>query len=215
MRKNFEQELEDLNQDVLKMGSIVEQTIYKAITSLVERDVNLAEEVVSNDDQVDDYQDKIEQECIKLMALQQPVAKDLRRIDMISKLVSDLERIADLSQNIAKFTCRFKDEELVKPLVDIPRMAEIVQGMIRDSLEAFINSDVELAKEVAKKDDEVDKLDNQIFRELLTYMMEDHRMIRQGNKLMFVSRYIERMGDHVTNICERIIYIITADRVNY
>ncbi len=215
MRNNFENEIEALNQDVLKMGSMVEETVYRAITSLVEQDLRLAKEVIDNDDKVDDYQEEIEQRCIKLMALQQPVAKDLRRIDMISKLVSDLERVADLSQNIAKVSCEFKDADIIKPLVDIPRMAEIVQGMIRDSLEAFVNLDDELAKEVAKRDDSIDKLDSQVFRELLTYMMEDNKLIRQGNRLIFVSRYLERMGDHITNICERVIYIITADRVNY
>ncbi|TDX52663.1 phosphate signaling complex protein PhoU [Orenia marismortui] len=215
VRKNFDQKLEQLNQNILKMGSMVEETIHKAVTSLVEQDIDLANEVIENDDVLDDYEAKIEHEAIQLIALQQPVAKDLRRIDMISKIATDLERMGDLAQNIAKFTRTFEGEQLVKPLVDIPRMGELVQGMIRDSLEAFVNLDVEKAKEAAKRDDKVDKLDSQIFRELLTYMMEDPKTIKQGNMLMFVSRHLERVGDHATNICERVIYMVTADWVSY
>ena len=215
MRKSFEHQLEDLNQDLLKLGSMVEERIHKAITALKEQNVDLAEEVIKNDDDIDDYQMEIEQECINLTALQQPVAKDLRRINMVSKMATDLERIADLTQNIAKIAKELSEKEYVKPLVDIPKMAVVAQEMIHDALDAFVNSNGEKAKEVAQRDDELDSLDKQILRELLTYMMEDTKTVQQSNRLIFVSRYLERIGDHVTNICEDIVYIITADRVSY
>ena len=215
MRKSFEHQLEDLNQDLLKLGSMVEERIHKAITALKEQDVDLADEVIKNDDDIDDYQMEIEQECINLTALQQPVAKDLRRINMVSKMATDLERIADLAQNIAKIAKELSAKEYVKPLVDIPKMAVLTQEMVHDALDAFVNSNGEKAKEVAQRDDEIDSLDKQILRELLTYMMEDTKTVQQSNRLIFVSRYLERIGDHVTNICEDIVYIITADRVSY
>ncbi|GAB6100588.1 phosphate signaling complex protein PhoU [Halanaerocella petrolearia] len=215
MRQNFEEKLEELNQDLLKMGSMVEERIHQAITALKEQDLDLATEVIENDDDLDDFEADIEQRCIQLIALQQPVAKDLRRIDMISKMANGLERIGDLAQNIAEIAQEISDEELIKPLVDLPRMGEIVQQMLRKGLDAFVNSNVELAEEIGEKDKEVNELDNQILRELLTYMMENPESIRQGNKLMFVSKHLERIGDHAKNISEEVIYIVTGERVHY
>ena len=215
MRKSFEHQIEDLNEDLLKLGSMVEERIHKAITALKEQDDELAHEVVDNDDEIDDYQMEIEQECINLTALQQPVAKDLRRINMISKMVTDLERIADLAQNIAEIALKLSAKDYVKPLVDIPKMAEIAQEMVHDSLDAFVNSNAEKAREVAQRDSQINDLDEEILHELLTYMMEESQKVEQANSLIFVSRYLERIGDHVTNICEDIVYIITADRVSY
>lgn len=215
MRKSFEHQLEDLNQDLLKLGSMVEERIHKAITALKEQDEELAKQVVDNDDEIDDYQMDIEQECINLTALQQPVAKDLRRINMVSKMATDLERIADLAQNIAHIAIDLSAKDYVKPLVDIPKMGELAQEMVHDSLDAFVNSNAEKAKEVAHRDNGINDLDEQILRELLTYMMEDPKKVEQANDLIFVSRYLERIGDHVTNICEDIVYIITAERVSY
>ena len=215
MRKSFEQQIEDLNEDLLKLGSMVEERIHKAITALKEQNDKLAHEVVDNDDDIDDYQMEIEQECINLTALQQPVAKDLRRINMVSKMATDLERIADLAQNIAEIALDLSTDDFVKPLVDVPRMGEIVQEMVHDSLDAFVNSNAEKAKEVAQRDNQINNLDEQILHELITTMMENTEAIEQSNSLIFVSRYLERIGDHVTNICEDIVYIITAERVSY
>ena len=215
MRKSFEHQLEDLNQDLLKLGSMVEERIHKAITALKEQDDELANQVVENDDEIDDYQMEIEQECINLTALQQPVAKDLRRINMVSKMATDLERIADLAQNIAQIALELSASDYVKPLVDLPKMGEIAQEMIHDALDAFVNSNADKAKEVAQRDSKINDLDEQILRELLTYMVEDPKTVQQSNDLIFVSRYLERIGDHVTNICEDIVYIITAERVSY
>ncbi|AGB40811.1 phosphate transport system regulatory protein PhoU [Halobacteroides halobius DSM 5150] len=215
MRQNFEEKLEQLNQDLLKMGSMVEERIHQAITALKEQDIELATEVVENDDELDDYEAEIEQKCIKMIALQQPVAKDLRRINMISKMATGLERIGDLAQNIAEIAQELAGKELIKPLVDLPRMAEIVQQMLRNGLDAFVNSNVELAEKVGKRDKEVNELDDQILRELLTYMMEKPQAIKQGNKLMFVSKHLERIGDNAKNIAEEVIYIVTGERVHY
>ncbi|WP_027339224.1 phosphate signaling complex protein PhoU [Halonatronum saccharophilum] len=215
VRNHFEQQLEALNEDILKMGSIVEETIYKAILSLEKQDRKLAQEVIDNDDVLDEYEIKIDKESVRLTALQQPVAKDLRQIFMISKIATDLERMGDLAQNIARISKELSEDNLIKPLVDIPRMAQIVQGMVRESLDSFVNLDEVKAEEVGKQDDKVDDLDNQILRELLTYMIEDNSAIKQGNRLIFVSRYLERIGDHATNVCERVVYIATADRVSY
>ncbi|MCK8817770.1 phosphate signaling complex protein PhoU [Natroniella sulfidigena] len=215
VRSNFEKDLEKLNQDILKMGSMVEEAIHKAVTSLVEQDFELADQVMKQDDKLDRYELKVDKKCIKLIALQQPVARDLRQIGMIAKIATDLERMGDLAYNIARITKELSGEEFIKPLIDIPRMAEIVQEMVREALESFVNLDAEQARKVGRRDDEVDELDDQIIRELLTYMMEDPTAIKQGNKLMFVSRYLERIGDHITNICEKVVYIVTAERVTF
>lgn len=212
VRSNFNQELEELNQKLLKMGSMVEEAIHKSVTSLAEKDIELAEEVMDNDDMIDEVEVEIEKRCIKLIALQQPVAKDLRTIGMISKIITDLERMGDLAYNIARITTEIAGESLIKPLVDIPHMTRITQDMVRESLDAFVNLDVEKAYEVAEMDDEVDRINEQILRELLTYMMEDASTISQATRLMFVGRYLERIADHSTNICERIIYMITGER---
>jgi len=214
VRKNFDQELEKLNQELLKMGSMVEEAIHKAVTSLAESDVELAKEVKENDDAIDDFEVAIEKKCIRLIALQQPVAKDLRTIGMISKIITDLERMGDYAYNIARITTEIANEPLIKPLVDIPRMTKITQEMVRECLDAFVNLDIEKAKEVAAMDEEVDRINDQILRELLTYMMEDASTITQATRLMFAGRYLERIADHATNICERIVYMVTGERVS-
>jgi phosphate transport system protein len=215
MRDDFHQELEELSQKLLKMGSLVEERIHKSIKALTEQDSELAAEVINGDDVVDDYENKIEKKCIDLLVLQQPVARDMRQIIVISKIANDLERIADLAQNTARIADELSAEEFIKPLVDIPKMSRIAQDMVRDGLDAFIDGDQELAAETARRDSEVDRLDDQVLRELLTYMMEDSQMIKQGNRLMFVSRYLERIADHATNICEEVIYMITAEQVHF
>ncbi len=212
MRKGFHEQLKELENDMLKMGSMVEESIYKSIEALKNKDLDLAEKVIENDDEIDDFEIKLEEDSTKLIALQQPVAKDLRKIIVISKLATDLERIGDHACNIANMVIKIGDEPLIKPLIDIPRMTEIVTRRLRDSLEAFINLDVEKAKEIAEEDEEVDILDEQILRELLTFMIEDPSTIKQATSLIFISRFLERIGDHSTNVCERIIYMATGKR---
>ncbi len=212
MRQTFEHELEELFQDLLYMGGLVKKTIQKAVNSLKTHDLEGAREVIEKDDVIDELELKIEEKCMSLIARQQPMARDLRKIGTALKIITDLERIADHSTDIARITLRIGDEPHIKPLVDIPRMAEIAQDMVNKALEAFIHEDVGLAHEVCNLDDSVDQLHNQIFRELLTYMLEDTKNIKQATHLLFVSSSLERIGDHATNLGEWLIYMVTGKR---
>jgi phosphate transport system protein len=211
-RKNFQDELKHLSEDLLMMGNMVEQCIVKAVQALKEQDVALAQEVIDGDEKIDSIELVIEDRCLKLIAQQQPMAKDLRKIATALKIITDLERIADHACDIAKICVRIGDEPLIKPLVDIPRMAEMARTMVKTALDSFVEENVQLAYQVAKDDDEIDALYNQIFRELLTYMMEDPKNIRQATYLLFVSSYLERIGDHATNLGEWLIYMVTGER---
>ncbi|ACL70899.1 phosphate signaling complex protein PhoU [Halothermothrix orenii] len=215
MRKSFHESIKELKNEMLKMGSMVEEAIHDSVKALKEQDLDLATQVMDGDDKIDDFEVELEERCTRLIALQQPVAKDLRTIIVISKLATDLERIGDHASNIARMVHQIGKEPLIKPLIDIPRMTEIVTRRLRESLDAFVNLDIELAKKVAREDEEVDILDEQILRELLTFMIEDPSKIRQATSLMFVSRFLERIGDHSTNICERVIYMVSGERKAY
>lgn len=215
MRRNFNEELKGLKNKMLKMGSMVEEAIYRSIESLKEQDLEKATKVMEDDDRIDEYEKELEEECTKLIALQQPVARDLRTIIVISKLATDLERMGDHASNIANMVHQIGDESLIKPLIDIPRMTDLVTRRLQESLDAFVNKDIELAKKIAREDEEIDILDEQILRELLTFMMEDPSTIKQGIYLMFISRFLERIGDHSTNICERVVYMATGERKEY
>jgi phosphate transport system protein len=211
-RKSFHLELEELQQDLLRMGSLVEKAIAEAVRSLAERDLELAEKVVTGDDLIDGMELDIENRCLRLLALQQPMASDLRVIGTALKIVTDLERMADHASDIAKVTIRLQGQPLIKPLVDIPRMATIAREMTRQSLDAFVQRDVNMALAMIESDHEVDHLYSQIFRELLTYMMEDPRTIQQATYLLFVGMYLERIADHATNLGEWIIYMVTGEK---
>lgn len=213
-RKSFDHELGELQNEILKMGSLVEEAIHNAVQSLAKKDVALAQKTLDNDDVIDDMETAIEEHCLKLIARQQPMAKDLRKIGTGLKIVTDLERMADLACDIARVTIRLKDQPLIKPLVDIPRMARITQTMVREALDAYIHVDTDLAKAMCVKDDDVDAIFNQIFRELLTYMMEDPHTITQATQLLFVGRYLERIADHATNIGEWIVYMVTGEHLD-
>lgn len=211
-RHAFDRALEELQQEILRMGSLVEQAIYNSVNSLATQNVGLADEVIKGDKVIDQMELDIEDKCLKLIATQQPIATDLRRISTGFKIITDLERMADHSVDIARITKRLAGQPLIKPLVDIPRMAALAQQMVKDGLDAYVKGDVELARTLNEKDDEVDHIYSQIFRELLTYMMEDPRTISQATYLLFVGRYIERIADHATNIAERVIYLVTGER---
>ncbi|BCV25368.1 MAG TPA: phosphate signaling complex protein PhoU [Firmicutes bacterium] len=211
-RKSFHLELEELQQDLLRMGSLVEKAIAEAVRSLAERDLELAEKVVAGDDLIDTMELDIENRCLRLLALQQPMASDLRVIGTALKIVTDLERMADHASDIAKVTIRLQGQPLIKPLVDVPRMAAIAREMTRQSLDAFVQRDVNMALAMIESDHEVDHLYSQIFRELLTYMMEDPRTIQQATYLLFVGMYLERIADHATNLGEWIIYMVTGEK---
>lgn len=214
-RRSFDEELKALKEEMLTMGSLVEEAIHNAVKALAEQDVKLAEQVNANDERIDEYEVSIEEKCIRLIALQQPVAKDLRTIGMITKIITDLERIGDNACNIARIAMKIGEEPLVKPLIDIPRMADLACRMVHQSLDAFVHQDPELARETARGDEEVDELNSQIFRELLTFMMADPSTINQSTYLLFVGRYLERIADHATNVCERVIYMATGRRESF
>lgn len=211
-RKTFHEELAQLQQDLLRMGTLVEDTIFRAVNSLKDQDSDLARQVIAEDDRIDQMELDIEQRCLQLLALQQPMARDLRAIGTALKIVTDLERMADLAVAIAKITLRIEGQPFIKPLVDIPRMAEISRSMLRDSLKAFVHRDTGLALEMIERDHEVDHLYNQIFRELLLMMIEDPKKITQATYLLFVAKNLERIGDHATNLGEWILYMVTGER---
>ncbi|MGI1691145.1 phosphate signaling complex protein PhoU [Thermoanaerobacter uzonensis] len=213
-RTHFEKELEELHYDVLKMGSLVEEAIANAIASLVNHDTELAQKVIDDDDRIDKMEVEIDNKCAKIIVTQQPIARDLRIVLTGLKIVTDLERMADHAVDIAKTTLRIAHQKYIKPLIDIPRMAEIVREMVKMSLDSYVRQDLELARAIGEKDDIVDALYKQVFRELLTYMMEDPRNIDQATQFLFVARYLERIADHATNICEWVIYLDTGEHID-
>jgi len=213
-RQAFHSHLVELQKEILKMGSLTEEAIALSVKALATQDPVLGQKVIDSDDQVDDYFNLIEDHCLKLIATQQPMAKDLRTIITGLKIIGDLERMADHAVDIAKIAIKISGEPLIKPLIDIPRMSEYAQKMVQNSLDAYITENVDLARAVGDDDDQVDHLHNQIFRELLTFMMEDPHTIKQATLLLFVSRYLERIADRATNIGEAVIYQATGDRAD-
>lgn len=213
-RKNFDAELIHLHEELKKMGDIVKAQISDSIKALVSQDMNLADEVVRKDDLVDDLEKEIEDKCIKLIATRQPLAIDLRSVFTMSKIVTDLERIADHAVDIAKIAKQLEGQKYIKELIDIPRMSAIVEEMIDGCLETYMERDVDLAYAVCKKDDSVDAIYKQIFSELLVLMLGDPKVIQQATRFLFVAKFLERMADHTTNICEWTIYLITGKKVD-
>ncbi|MBP2634317.1 MAG: phoU [Firmicutes bacterium] len=212
-RHSYDQDLELLRQSLLNMGNAVADAIDGAVIALAQQDNELARKVMENDDDVDRMEIEIEDKCMVLIARQQPIARDLRVIGTGLKITTDLERMGDHAYDIAKIALSLSDQPLIKPLVDIPRMARMAQKMLKDSLEAYITLDIGLAEQVCINDDEVDNIYSQVFRELLTYMMEDPKTITQATQLIFVARYLERIADHATNIAEWTIYLVTGQRL--
>ena len=213
-RSEYQRSLEGLQQDILKMGGLVEENIFRSVDSLAKQDLKMAETVFQVEEEIDQMELKIEEKCLKLIATQQPMAKDLRKIASAFKIITDLERMGDYSVDIAKVTRRIGEDALIKPLIDLPQMARKVQIMVKNSLDAYVSENIELAKAVGKADDDVDQLHKQIFRELLVLMMENPRTISQATHLLFVSRSLERIADHATNISESVIYLVTGKRVD-
>jgi len=212
-RHSYDQELELLRQSLINMGNAVASAIDGAVISLAQQDNELARKIMDYDDEIDQMQIDIEDKCMVLIARQQPIARDLRVIGTGLKITTDLERMGDHAYDIAKIALSLSDQPLIKPLVDIPRMARMAQKMLKDSLEAYITLDIGLAEQVCINDDEVDNIYSQVFRELLTYMMEDPKTITQATQLIFVARYLERIADHATNIAEWTIYLVTGQRL--
>jgi phosphate transport system protein len=213
-RRLFVERLQNLHETLLTMGVLVEEAIYKSVKSLSERDTELASEVVAQDQRINELEVQIEQKCFELIATQQPVGSDLRQIGTMLKVSTDLERMADHAVSIAKTTLRLQGETYIKPLIDIPKMGELVKQIVRDGLEAYIEQDQEKAVEVAKKDDQIDALYSQIFIELIDLMKKDAQHINQASNFLLVAQHLERIGDYVTNVCEWIVYMKTANLVD-
>lgn len=211
-RGSFDIHLRELHDDILRMGSIVEKQIHQCIEALVNQDAKLASKIIENDDLVDNLQKEIEDKCIKLIATQHPLAHDLRKIFTTSKIVTDLERMADYAVDIAKITTRLKGEKYIKQLIDIPRMGDIVKEMIKLSLDSYIEGNVEKAYQICKMDDEIDAIYKQVFSELLVIMMADSSAIKQATQFLFICKFLERFADHTTNICEWTIYLVTGEQ---
>lgn len=211
----FERELEDLKGKVLKLGSMVEKAISDSIKSLVERNSKLAVDVIDKDPQVNALDVEIDEECIRLIALRQPRAGDLRLITTAMKITTDLERIGDFAVNISERALELNEEPQLKPYIDIPRMAEIAQGMVRDALDAFVKRDSALARDVLTRDDMVDNLNYQVFNELLFFMIQDPRNVSRAVKLTYISKYLERIADHATNIAEMVVYLVEGKIIRH
>jgi len=213
--RHFAEELDELKQRLLVMGGLAEERLRTAVHALVERDSDLMADVIRGDEAVNGLHLEIDDRCFKLLALHQPMAVDLRTIVAAFKINTDLERVGDLAVNVAEAAERYVTHVPVKPLIDLPRMAEMARQMLHAALDAFVSKDVEAAQRVLTQDDVLDGLKNQIFRELLTYMLGDPRKIEAAIDLILVSRHLERVGDHATNIAEDVIFMVEARDVRH
>ncbi len=210
-RQAFDEQLTQLHQRLLQMGSFVEAMLEKSMRSLTQQDVNLAREVISADDVADEMDLEIEKHCMRLLALQQPMSKDLRLIGTVMKVIADVERIGDYSVDIARTAIKLAGREYFKPLVDIPRMAEMVRAMLRRALEALVGNDLEIVAEVIERDDEVDKMWYSLLDEIEVIMQERPETVPQAVSLLLVARYLERVADHTVNVAERVAYMVTGE----
>jgi phosphate transport system protein len=213
--KQYESELADLRDKILSMGNDLVEMISGTMKSLVGRDDALATRMIEADHQINRQEVEIDDMSLKIIALRQPAAGDLRFITLALKISTDLERIGDLCVNIAERALELNKEPQLKPYIDLPKMAEATTGMIKDALESFLKGDAGLAAEVTRRDDFVDKLNEQVFRELLTFMMEDPKNIGRATRLMFVSKYLERMADHATNIAEMVVFMVKGKDIRH
>ena len=209
-RGTLERELEHTRSDILRMGSLVESAVERSAQALNDRDADLAQQVVNDDEAINQLRYTIEEECLELIATQQPAASDLRMVIAAMHIAVELERMADHAEGNAEITKRIYQEPPLKPLIDLPRMARIAREMIHAALDAFVARDAEAALQVAKRDDEIDDLYQQVFRELLTYKLEDPRTITRATHLLWAAHNLERIGDRVTNVCERVIFMTTG-----
>jgi phosphate transport system protein len=214
-RHHFEAELQALRNQLLTMGGMVEERVHRAVHALVHRGEEDAQRIIATDKEVNDLQMDIDNRCLRLLATQTPLAVDLRLITSAMKINADLERIGDQAVNIAESVLVLVPQPPLKPLIDIPRMASIAEKMIRDALDGFVKNDAALARDVLRRDDEVDELKDQVFRELLTYMMADPGTIQRALSLILISRNLERIADHATNIAEDVIFIAEAKDVRH
>ena len=211
IRATLDRDLQAVQDDLLRLGSLIDAAVARSLQALADRNADLARQIVVDDARVNALRFQIEEECFALIATQQPAARDLRAAVAAMNIVSDLERMADHAAGIAEIVLRMGDEPLLKPLIDMPRMAEECREMLRQALDAYVKHDVELARAVAARDDVIDGLYKQIFRELLSYMLEDPRTTTRALYLLFAAHNLERIGDHITNIAERVIFMTSGE----
>jgi phosphate transport system protein len=210
IRTTFHKRLQEIQDDILVMGDMVEKAINRSILALKQRDLAMAHQIIADDLKINEKRFDIEEKCIQLIATQQPMASDLRVIICVLNIITELERIGDYAVGTAKIVVMIGDEPPLKPLIDLPRMAEKTIEMLSRSLNAFIDRDAEAARKISAEDDEVDNLYSQVFRELLTYMAEDPKTITRATRLIWVAHNLERSADRVTNICERVVFVVTG-----
>lgn len=215
MKRHFDEEQKALKEKILRMGAMVEEQVANAIKALVDRDTDLARQVISRDHKVNAMDVDIDEDCLRLIALHQPMAGDLRFLTTAMKIATELERMSDLSENISERAIELSEEPQIKPYIDIPRMAERAERMLKEVLDAFVNGDSALARKVLGDDDFIDELNEQIFRELLSFMIEDPHKITRAIRISFVSKYIERIADHATNIGELIVYMVEGKIIRH
>lgn len=215
MRPKLETKLSEIDELLLEMATLAEEQLNTAVEALMKQDEKMANHVIALDQKVDELEIIIEKKCLNTIALQNPLAGDLRRISSIMKMITDIERIGDHSVNIAEVVLNIGKDPYFKPLVDLPKMAHIVQEMIKSSLDAYTRGDVALATLTAKRDDEVDALYISIYKELLNFIHEDKTHMDQIIALLFIGRYLERIADHITNLCERIVFSVSGERVTF
>lgn len=210
VREAFQEDMKKLEQQLVAMGEMVTKAVNRSVAALISRNVDQAKQIMRDDFLINRKRWDIEEECINLIATQQPVATDLREIIALLNIITDLERMGDHAEGIAKIVIMLGDEPLVKPLIDIPRMAEKTTDMIKRSLEAFVKRDAKIARAICNEDDEVDRLYDQVYGELLAFMIEDPTAITRATYLIWTAHNLERIADRVTNICERIVFLVTG-----
>jgi len=215
MLRHFDEELKELKGKILRMGGLVEAQIHGAIRALTERDSTLARQVIENDRPVNALDVEVDEDCLRLLALHQPAAKDLRLITTAMKISTELERMSDLAENICERAIELNEEPQLKPYIDIPRMVNWSLQMVKEALDAFVNSDAGLARKVCADDDFIDDLTEQLFRELLCFMIENPQTISRAIRLAFIGKYIERIADHATNVAELVVYLVEGKIIRH
>ena len=215
MQRHFDDELKSVKDRILRMGALVEDQIANAIKGLVDRDSEISRDVIANDHQVNALDVEIDEECLRLIALHQPMARDLRFLTTAMKISTELERMSDLAENVSERAIELNQEPQLKPYIDIPRMAQHAQTMVKETLDAFVNMDSKLARKVCGDDDYMDEVNEQIFRELLSFMLEDPKTISRAVRITFISKYLERVADHATNVGELVVYMVEGKIIRH
>ncbi len=215
MQRHFDDELKSVKDRILRMGALVEDQIANAIKGLVERNSEIARDVIANDHQVNALDVEIDEECLRLIALHQPMARDLRFLTTAMKISTELERMSDLAENVSERAIELNQEPQLKPYIDIPRMAQHAQTMVKEALDSFVNMDSKLARKVCGDDDYMDDVNEQIFRELLSFMLEDPKTISRAVRITFISKYLERVADHATNVGELVVYMVEGKIIRH